>query len=105
MPKFDNIIKIEKDEKNLYNVLKGLEVHREYLVDGSSKEWHGTMRKFGIRTKKLIKKELIEPPWEQRDANNRTVVKRLFRLPDNVIVEEKNGNNMCFFHFKRRKVV
>lgn len=105
MPDYKHIIKVKREEeKRFYRILRDLEIERESIIKESSSEWNGTMRKFGIRTKQLIKKELIEKTWIQRDDSN-IVKKRMIRLPEDVDVKEKKGKDISFFHFKKRNII
>ena len=104
MPKYKHIVEVSNDEKRLKRIMQELVAKGESVIDDTGDEWHGTMRKFGIRTKKLVKKDLIEPVWIQRDDSN-IVKKRMIRVPKGVNVLEINGNKRDFFHFKRRKIV
>lgn len=105
-----NVVKVRKDEKRLYRIMKDLQVEGESIIDSGSPEWHGTMRKFGLRTKSLVNNDLLEKPWIIENKQNHKIEKRLIRLPkknDKSIVEvvEIPGNDISIFHFKRRRLI
>ena len=81
--------------------MKELEFHGESLVeDAKGPEWHGTMRKFGVRAKPLIEKDLIEPIWIQRKPGNYIMENKLIRKKKSVNVEEVSKGKISEFHFK-----
>ncbi len=100
MPNFKHIIEVSEDEKRYHQLLHELSKNGEYIIDNASTlEWNGTLRKFGIQAKPLIKYEFLEPIWQSR--NIKYSDKRLVRLAKNVIVEETQGNGKSFYHFKK----
>jgi len=103
MPRYKNIVSVDKtSEKRMYQIMSELKLYGESVVDSDNKEWHGTMRKFGIRTKPLVSKGLIDPVWI-RLSPHKTVEKRLIKLPKNVCVEEITHKNKSIFQFSWRK--
>jgi len=111
MASYKNSITVNKnDDKKLYQIMKDLERDGECLIDSVSPEWHGTMRKLGLKTRSLVEADLIERPWIIEDTQNHKIKKRLIRLPrkDNksiVDVTEIKGNDISIFHFKRRRLI
>jgi len=106
MPNFKHIVKVKPDEeKRLYRIFKELEKQGESEIKGMDTEWHSTMRKFGIRTKKISGEHgFIDEPWIQRDGIN-GVKAHLIRVKKDVECVEIPGNNISFFHFKRRRII
>ena len=110
-------ITVKEDEKRLYRIMKELEFHGEsFIEDASSNDWHGTMRKFGIRAKPLIEKKLLEPVWIQYNSDKTLNANRLIRTKNDVSVQEitKGKTSVFFFkpieidkgnHRKRRKLI
>jgi hypothetical protein len=95
-------IKVGLDEKRLYRICKELEKKGESIVEtNGKKEWNGTFRKWGIRAKPLLEKDLVYPVWIT--YNRKHLEDRMIKLKNNVIVEEKPGNNCSFFIFKEQK--
>jgi len=64
------------------------------------------MQDFGriIKKKSLDKEGFIEI-WEHKNKQNNTIEKRLIRLQPGVEIIKKEGNDLNFFKFKRRKLV
>ena len=90
MPNFKHILEVKQDEKRYLQLLHELSKNGECIINNASTpEWNGTLRKFGIQAKPLIKKEFIEPIW--KTGNRKYFDNRLVRLGKNVVVEEKQG--------------
>lgn len=108
MPNVKPIIKVKPtEEKRLYRIMKELERDRESIVKNMDVDWHGTMRKLGVRTKKLIDKNgdpYIEE-WKHIDAQNHKIEQKMFRIQKDIEVTEIPGNDISFFHFKRRRII
>ena len=102
MPGARNSIRVNKDdEKRLFRIMKELEYSGESLiVDASGPEWNGTLRKFGIRAKPLIERDLIEPIWVQYTSGKTMEKNRLIRTKKAVIVEEIPCGRISEFYFK-----
>jgi len=100
-----NKIIVFSDEKRLRQIMKELSIHNESIIEDTSGKYNGTMRKLARRGKPLMDKNLLEPIWIQLDNQSNTVQKRLIRIPKDVVVVEKNGSKIDFFHFKKRRVV
>lgn len=106
MPKYKNVVTFDpkKDEKYI-NIMRGLKVHGEYIIDSDNDNINHHMRMFGHHTKPLRKNNLMEDPWIQRDTVNHDIKKRMFRLPEKVIVKEEQKNGKVWFYFsKKRKI-
>lgn len=98
---YHNCIKVERErEKRLYRICKELENNRRSEIIGCNPDYHSTMRKFGIRTKTLIEKNLINPPLVQKDRGN-VIIRRVIEVPKDVKVES-NGNKIVKFFFRKR---
>jgi hypothetical protein len=107
MPNFKNTIIVNREEeKRFYRVMKELEKNGESIIkDASAPEWQRTLISLGHRTKPLLDNKTIEQPLIWNTTNRRHKDMRLIHLPNNIIVEEKEGNKESFFHFKRRSIV
>jgi len=107
MPNYKHIVRVRPDtEKRLYRVFKEIEMNGESLITDMDKDWHAAMRKMGIRTKKLVDDNgpFIDD-WVKINSDTHTVEQKLFRVrPDRECIEIK-GNNISFFHFKRRNII
>jgi hypothetical protein len=104
MPNFKNIIKVNPEkEKRLYRILTEVSRNGESVVDGNSKDWDGTFRKLGIKAKPFIDNGSLEI-WIKRNKSSHTVNQRLIRTKKDFVIEEKPGEIMHLFHFKRRKI-
>jgi len=101
MPNYKHILEVKTEEKRYRQLLHELSKNGECTINSTPK-WNGTLRKFGIQAKPLIKKEFIEPIWQTR--NRKHLDLRLIRIQKNVIIEEVQGNNKTFFHFKKIKL-
>ena len=107
MPGLNYSIKVHKnEEKRLYRIMKELEFEGESLVeDAKGSEWHGTMRKLGVRAKPLIEKNLIEPIWIQRKPGNYMLENKLIRTKKSVSVKEVAKGNISEFYFKPKPII
>ena len=100
MPK----IKVGLDEKRLYRICKELEKEGESIIEtNGKKEWNGTFRKWGVRAKPLIEKDMIYPIWIT--YNKYHLEYRMIKLKKDVVVTEIPGNNCSFFKFSIQKNV
>ena len=99
-----NVINVNKNhEKYLYQIMNELELHKECIVENAGKtEWHSAFRKLGIRISNDFEDGLIEF-W--KTDKNKFNQQRLIRLPKDVIIEKKPGNNIDKFFFRRRKLI
>ena len=106
MPNYKHVVKVHPSvEKRLYRVMKELERDGESVIDSMDREWHGVMRKFAINTKTLVGDGgFLEKTWVQRDDSN-VVQKRLIRIKKDSECVEIPGNDISFFHFKRRRLI
>lgn len=95
-------IKVDKeDDKRLYRIMKDLEYYGESFVDDASgPDWNGTMRKFGVRAKPLIEKDLLEPIWTPYKSDRTERKERLIRKKKSVVVTEIPKGNLSLFYFK-----
>ena len=102
MPGLNYFIKVNKEEeKRLYRIMKELSIHGESLVvDAKGPDWQSTMRKFGVRAKPLIEKDLIEPIWAQYTSDKTLYNNRLIRIKKSVSVEEITKGKISEFYFK-----
>ena len=102
MPGLNYSIKVNKeDEKRLYRIMKELEFNGEsFVVDVRGPDWQSTMRKFGVRAKPLIEKDLIEPIWVQYTSDKTLHNNRLIRKKKSVSVEEVSKGKISTFYFK-----
>jgi hypothetical protein len=102
MPNFKNIITVNRDEeKRFYQIMHDLETKRESIIqDASTLEWQRTLISLGKRAKPLK----LEQPLIWNTANREHKDMRLIHLPNNIFIEEKEGNKESFFHFKKRSV-
>ena len=102
MPGMNYFIKVNKEEeKRLYRICIELKISGESLVeDARGPEWHGTMRKLGVRAKPLIEKGLIEHIWIQRKPGNYLLENKLIRTKKAISVKEVNKGKNSEFHFK-----
>lgn len=100
---YKNYLEVEREtEKRFYRICKELQLNGESKIENAmTPEWHGTLKKFGIRAKPLIDADLIEPIWKTTHRNH--IEERLIRIKKDVIVTEKKGNKKSIFPFKRRK--
>ncbi len=77
-------------------------MHGESQIDNAmTPEWHGVLKKLGIRAKPLIDANLLEPIWKTTNKSN--IEKRLIRVKKGVDVKEIKGNKKSFFPFKKHK--
>jgi hypothetical protein len=112
-----DFIKVNKEEeKRLYRICKELEFNGESLiVDAKGSSWQSTMRKFGVRAKPLIEKDLLEPIWVQRKPGNYIMENKLIRTKNSKVKEVNKGKNSLFvfesiklddsIHKKRRRLL
>lgn len=107
MPNFKNTIIVNREEeKRFYRIMKELETKRESIIeDASTIEWQKTLISIGKRTKPLLDNNIIKQPLIWNTTNRGHKDMRLIHLPDDITVEEKEGNKESFFHFKRRQVI
>lgn len=101
-----DFIKVNKEEeKRLYRIMKELEFNGESLVENAKgSDWQSTMRKFGIRAKPLIEKNLIEPIWAQYTSDKTLHTNRLIRTKKSIIVEEITRGKISEFYFKPMEI-
>lgn len=104
---YKNIIKVDREEeKRFYRIMNELKTKRNVIIeDASTPEWKNTLISIGKRTKPLLDKKIIEQPLIWNTANREHKDMRLIHIPDNIIIEEKEGNRQSFFHFKRRQII
>ncbi|MBE3095354.1 MAG: hypothetical protein IMZ52_10020 [Actinobacteria bacterium] len=107
MPNFKNTIIVNREEeKRFYRIMNELKTKRNVIIDDASTPgWAGTLRSIGIRTKQLLDNDMIDQPLIWRTENKKHFNKRLIHIPDNIIIEEKEGNKESSFHFKRRQII
>lgn len=99
MPK----IKVDSDEIRLYRICKELEKKGESIIQtNGKKEWNGVFRKWGVRAKPLIEKDMIYPIWIT--YNKKYLEDRMIKLKKDVTVTEIPGNNCSFFKFTKQKI-
>ena len=101
-----NHIKVNKEEEErLYRIMKELELEGESLIhDARGIEWQSTMRKFGIRAKPLVDKNLIEPIWTPFKSDRTLRKERLIRTKRNVQVKEVDNGKNSFFVFEIKEL-
>jgi len=110
LPNNKHIVKVDREkEKNLYRLLKGLELSNKngknsYEIKSSSDEWHSAMRSFGKRAKGLFDENIIGTPWLRINQQTKRIYERKIPIDTGIVINEKKGNKMSFFHFKRRTV-
>jgi len=106
MPNHKYVVKIDKEKKRLNRIFDDMNIHKECVITDYNKKWHLPMQDFGriIKKKSLDKEGFIEI-WEHKNKQNNTIEKRLIRLQPGVEIIKKEGNDLNFFKFKRRKLV
>lgn len=98
---YHNYLKVNREqEKRLYRICKELEWNGRSEINGSDPMYHGTMRKFGIRAKPLIEKNLLNKTLVQKDNGN-VIVRRVIEVPPGIFVKPV-GNKITKFFFKKK---
>lgn len=108
MPYHPYYIDVEKDEKQLYRIMRDLQKTGESLCENAcTPEFNSACRKLGVRGQKLIKAKppLLYPLFRTWNSKKSNV--SLIKIPKNIIIEEKKGyiqrkNTITRFIFKRK---
>lgn len=101
MPKYEPVIKIDKDDAVGYRILNGLSKNREYVIVGMDSRKENLLKNIGKSTSSFN----VEYPVVWHTANRGHREKRLLKLPPNIEINEEQGNGKIFFKFKRRRII
>jgi hypothetical protein len=107
MPDFNDIIRVNREtEKRIYRIMKELEAKGESIIENvnNDSEWESTLKRIGRRSQPLLENNILDRPLISGFPHQNYKNMRLISLPKNIEVEEEPGNNMSFFHFKRRSL-
>lgn len=106
---YHNYLKVDIErEKRLNRICYELEKYGECIIDRTEKDfdisgWNSTMKNFGIKTKPLVEKKLIEPIWIQRNNQENVIEKRLIRVSKGTRVNSIGNKKKKYFFKKNRK--
>jgi len=112
MPDFSDIIKKDiikvnrETEARIYRIFKQLEINGESVIKKTNddSDWESTLKRIGRRSQPLLDNNVIDRPLISDFPNEKYRDIRLISVPKNVVVEEKPGNMISEFHFKRRRI-
>lgn len=96
---YKNYLECEREkEKRFYQICTELMNNGEIIIENAmTSEWHGALKKIGIRGQSLIEGGLLSPIWKTTHKNNNG--KRLIRVPKGVIVKERQTKEKSIFNF------
>lgn len=102
MLKYKPIITIDKKDIVSYRILNGLKVNREYVIKDGGIDKRSLLINIGRSTRALEPNHPVI--WHSADHVKDNGI-RLLKLPPNMEIEEKQGNDKIFFKFKHRQIL
>ena len=97
-------IRVNHGEKELYHTCKDLTIHGRATIDHPDRYKRNSIsRMFAIRSKPLIERGLLYPPFNNRDSHQIKKPMTVVFLPTDVNMTEKLFSNFSRFYVRRKK--